>query len=183
MDLVAVSRSTTCSSTSELGHNRLMNQQRRLRSSSTNRRSLPYRLRGPLLSRGELFFFLTLRRAVAGGYIITFKVRLADLVTCDVADWDAGFGHMIARHHLDFVLCDRETTEVLLAIELDDRSHRKLARKRRDRFVTAALKAAGIPLLRVRAAARYDSQVLDRKIAASISKLKPTRAPAPTRLR
>lgn len=136
-----------------------------------------------MLSRGELFFYLALRRAVAGAYIIAFKVRLADLVTCDDADWDAGFGHMIARHHLDFVLCDRETTEVVLAIELDDRSHRKLARKRRDRFVTGALKAAGIPLLRVRAAARYDTQVLDRDIAALISKSKPTLAAAPTRSR
>jgi hypothetical protein len=77
---------------------------------------------------------------------------------------------MIARQHLDFVLCDRETTDVLLAIELDDRSHRKLARKRRDRFLTGALNAAGIPLLRVRAAARYDSRELAAMIDEAIFK-------------
>lgn len=147
-----------------------MVQQRPLRSRGLTPRLLPYRNRGPLLSRGELFFYLALRRAVAGGVIITFKVRLADLVTCNDADWDAGFGHMIARHHLDFVLCDRETTEVLLAIELDDRSHRKVARKRRDHFVTGALKAAGIPLLRVRAAGRYDSRELAAMIDEAIVK-------------
>ena len=90
-----------------------MVQQRPLRSRGLTPRLLPYRNRGPLLSRGELFFYLALRRAVAGGVIITFKVRLADLVTCN---------------------------------------------------------DAGIPLLRVRAAGRYDSRELAAMIDEAIVK-------------
>lgn len=126
-------------------------------------------MRGPLLSRGERFFFLSLRRSLAAAFLVSFKVRLADLVTCGEEDWDAGFGYMIARHHLDFVLCDRETAEVLLAIELDDRSHEKPARKNRDRFINDALSAAGIPLLRVRAAATYDRDQLRSMIEQAIT--------------
>lgn len=37
---------------------------------------------------------------------VAFKARLADLITCSDRAWDDGFGHMIARQHVDFVLCD-----------------------------------------------------------------------------
>jgi very-short-patch-repair endonuclease len=67
---------------------------------------------------------------------------------------------MIARHHLDFVLCDHRSTNIRLAIELDDRSHDLASRKRRDAFVDEALTAAGVRLLRFQAAARYDTQLI-----------------------
>lgn len=89
-------------------------------------------------------------------YHIAFKARLADLITCDEPAWVDGFGHMIARHHVDFVICDYRTMNVLAAIELDDRSHARASRKRRDQFLDEALSAAGVPLLRVRAASWYD---------------------------
>lgn len=118
--------------------------------------SLPYRRRGPLLSKGEAAFFRTLKAAVGRHYHVAFKARLADLITCDDAAWKDGFGHMIARHHIDFVICDYRSLEVLAAIELDDKSHEKASRRRRDRFLDDALRVAGVPLLRVKAAARYD---------------------------
>lgn len=123
-------------------------------------RRLPYKPRHTLLSRGEAAFYFGLRAGVRGRYLIAFKVRLADLITCGEAAWKAGFGHMIARHHLDFVLCDHRSIDIRLAIELDDRSHDLLSRKRRDAFVNEALATAGIPLLRIQAAARYDPNAL-----------------------
>lgn len=101
-----------------------------------------------------------LRKAVAQRYHVAFKARLADLVTCSDAAWDRGYGHLIARQHVDFVLCDYRTTEVLVAIELDDKSHAKLARRRRDRFLDEALGAASIPLVRFAAAARYEFETI-----------------------
>jgi hypothetical protein len=124
--------------------------------------------RQTLLSRGEAAFYFALRAAVRGRFLIAFKVRLADLITCGEAAWNAGFGHMIARHHLDFVLCDHGSTDIRLAIELDDRSHDLAVRKRRDVFVNEALSAAGIRLLRVQAAARYDANVLADAIARAL---------------
>jgi hypothetical protein len=121
-----------------------------------SQRRLPYKPRQALLSRGEAAFFFALKAAIRGRYLIAFKVRLADLITCEETAWNSGFGHMIARHHLDFVLCDHRSTGIRLAIELDDRSHDRANRKQRDVFVNRALAAAGVPLLRIRAAARYD---------------------------
>ncbi|MBX7165936.1 MAG: DUF2726 domain-containing protein [Pirellulales bacterium] len=101
-----------------------------------------------------------LRLAIGGKYHVAFKVRLADLITCSDRDWQAGFGHLIARHHIDFVVCDYRTTEVLAAIELDDRSHEKASRRRRDAFVDEALAVSAIPLLRIQAASWYNPTAL-----------------------
>jgi hypothetical protein len=121
-----------------------------------------------LLSRGEAVFYRALRAAVAGQYLIAFKVRLADLVTCEAKAWEAGFGHLIARQHLDFVLCDWHTTEVRLAIELDDRSHRLPRRKRRDEFLNEALSAAGVTLIRFQAAVCYDISIIASTLAQNL---------------
>lgn len=131
------------------------------------RNTLPYYRRGPLLSQGEAAFYRVLRLAVGRHYHVAFKARLADLITCSDSAWDEGFGHMIARHHVDFVLCDYRTTEVIAAIELDDRSHDKAGRRRRDAFLNDALDAAKIPLIRIRAAARYDVQEVGEMITAN----------------
>ncbi|MGE0538139.1 MAG: DUF2726 domain-containing protein [Pirellulales bacterium] len=135
-----------------------------------SRQRLPYKPRHTLLSRGEAAFYFALRAAVRGQYLIAFKVRLADLITCSEAAWKAGFGHMIARHHLDFVLCDPRTTNVCLTIELDDRSHDSPSRKRRDTFVNDALAAAKIPLVRVRAASMYDTRQIGEAIAFAVGR-------------
>ncbi|MBL9122033.1 MAG: DUF2726 domain-containing protein [Planctomycetaceae bacterium] len=128
---------------------------------------LPYIKRGPLLSRGEMAFYRVLRKAIGRRFHIAFKVRLADLVTCSEQAWAAGFGHMIARHHIDFVLCDYRSMDVVAAIELDDRSHARNKRVSRDRFIDDALASAGIPLIRIRAAARYNATELCESIAAT----------------
>lgn len=125
---------------------------------------LPYRLRASLLSRGELAFFRVLQAALGQSYLIAPKVRLADLLTCSDTAWDAGFGHFIARQHLDFVLCDPATSEFLVAIELDDRSHDLPRRQARDKFLDRALRTARFPLVRIRAQSRYDARTIAAQI-------------------
>lgn len=141
---------------------------RRTRKSPRHHQRLPYQTRRLLLSRGEAAFYRALRVAVRGQYLIAFKVRLADLITCEKRAWNDGFGHLIARQHLDFVLCDWKTTEILLAIELDDRSHELARRRQRDNFLNEALAAAGIPLVRFRAASRYDANTVAAVLAEAL---------------
>ncbi len=50
--------------------------------------------------------------------------------------------------HADFVLCHKDTLEIICAVELDDASHQKAQRKERDDFVEKACHAAGLPLAR-----------------------------------
>ena len=118
----------------------------------------PYRARRALLSPTELDFYYALERNVGRRYTVCMKVRLADVIDCPGAAWRMGYGRLIAQKHLDFVLIDPETTRILAAIELDDRTHRLRVRRARDRFVEAAMRAAGVPLLRVPAASAYGPQ-------------------------
>jgi hypothetical protein len=117
---------------------------------------LPYFSRGYQLSKGETAFFHALRQAVPPGLMIAPKVRVSDVIGCDASAWKRGFGGRISQKHVDFVLVDARTTAFELIIELDDKSHRQHERRGRDDFVDRALAAAGIPVLRVPAAARYD---------------------------
>ena len=122
--------------------------------------SLPYYSKETLLSRGELAFYRYLRQAVPKGVSVSFKVRLSDLIGCSAQGWREGFGAKISQKHVDFVLVNADTTAILLAIELDDKTHLAADRRERDRFVDKALAAAGIAILRVPAAAEYDMRVI-----------------------
>ena len=65
------------------------------------------------------------------------------------------FGNKTVRAGIDGVLLEREVLHVansVLALELDDRSHERPDRRRRDRLVEQALARAGLPLLRLRPA-------------------------------
>lgn len=139
---------------------------------------LPYRSRGSLLSRGETAFFRPLQVAVAGNFLIMCKVRLADVVTCPVRRDQRGPFSAISQKHLDFVLCDPKTTRIILAIELDDRSHEAPHRKKRDRFVDDTLRAANIPLLRVQAQAWYSLVTIRESIQQIMSEAMPTLWPS-----
>jgi hypothetical protein len=122
---------------------------------------LPYESKA-LLTDGELRFYDTLRRAVAGRWGISLKTRLADLVGCPPDLWDSPHGRRLAQKHVDFVLYQVMTTRVLAVLELDDRSHNDPTRRKRDRFVDTALQAVDIRVLRVRASRRYDVTTVGR---------------------
>jgi hypothetical protein len=119
-------------------------------------RRLPYFSREFLLTQGEAAFYQVLRKAVPEGLSLCFKVRLCDLIDCAPDARQKGFWSKIAQKHIDFVLVEAADTAIRLAIELDDRSHDRKDRRDRDAFVDGALAVAGIPILRVPAAAEYD---------------------------
>jgi len=112
---------------------------------------LPYRLRDDFLSPAEHSFFLVLRQAVADWAIICPKVSLGDLFYAQTGSrrQNASSRSRIDRKHVDFVLCHPETLRPLVAVELDDGSHQRPDRQRRDRFVANVFSAAGLPLARL----------------------------------
>lgn len=115
---------------------------------------VPYVSRQMLLSQGEQCFYHALRIAVGHHLNISMKVRLADVVTCSEDDWQL-HGVKIAQKHLDFVLCDPHTSEILVAVELDDKSHNQASRQERDQFVDEVLWSCGVVLLHIRASSQY----------------------------
>jgi hypothetical protein len=127
-------------------------------------RRLPYFAKDTLCSRGELAFYRVLNHAVPDGLAISMKTRLADIIGCTAEGWKSGYGAKISQKHVDFVIFDPITTAILLVIELDDKTHDLADRKTRDVFVDAALKAAGVAILRVPAAREYDLDLLREQI-------------------
>ena len=141
----------------------------------------PYRACDRLLSPAETLFHAALRAALpivtsamgkSGEPLVSCKVRLLDVLEVDPAKLN-GMSRQTAQNkviqrHADFVLCDPESTRPLLLIELDDKSHERTDRKDADAFLNRACAAAGLPILRVKAAAGYNPQVIAKQIGDAI---------------
>lgn len=128
------------------------------------KRGLPYE-RTSILTPTEKKFYIALRNATESLSVqISCKPRLADVISVKRGLSGKTWAHAwnrIRSKHIDFVLLDRETMETVIAIELDDSSHERQDRKKRDEFVDSAMKAAGIPILHIKVSSRYNN-ILER---------------------
>ncbi len=120
----------------------------------------PYERIEKLFSPAERSFLGVLEEIFGREYAILGKLRLADIIrvrkglsnNARTAAWNR-----ITSKHVDFALCDLGTREVIGVIELDDSSHQKTSRQRRDEFVDKALAAAGVPFVHITAQKSYTS--------------------------
>ncbi len=130
--------------------------------------SLPYFSQDHLLTPGERrFYHHGLKLAIGDRYLISFKVRLADVITAK--DWESSYGRKIAQKHLDFVLTTPKTTRIVAAVELNDASHNASDRQHRDDFLLQALHSAGIPLITFPIYHKYDAEQIRSRILAAIT--------------
>ena len=129
--------------------------------------TLPYESKGNLVTPAERSFLGVLDQVVGQHYRIMVQVRLADVIKVekglDKQSWGRAFGKIKAKH-LDFVACDPNDLSIKFAVELDDSSHAKSDRRKRDDFVNEAMKAAGIPLYRFAVKRSYDPEEIRRTI-------------------
>ncbi|NQT94558.1 MAG: DUF2726 domain-containing protein [Lentisphaerae bacterium] len=136
---------------------------RALTAGRTPATGFPYEREAGLFSPAERSFLGVLEQAVAGQFRIFGKVRLADVIGVkrglSRSTQQSAFNRIQSKH-LDFVVCDPDTLSVEFAVELDDSSHGRAARKQRDTFVDEALAAAGVPLFRFSAKRSYSVQSL-----------------------
>lgn len=110
----------------------------------------PYRRKGSLFSRDERRFYDALRQAVGNRFLIFAQMRLIDLLEVPREVKGSPFWFAKVRYkHVDFVLCDPDTVQPVLAIELDGASHQSEVQRQRDAEKDAVLRQAGLPLLRV----------------------------------
>lgn len=128
----------------------------------------PYFAREFLMTKAELKFYGTLKAVTKNKYQIACKVRLADIINCSEVNWRRGYGGQIACKHIDFVLFDEKTSAILLAIELDDKSHDESKRQIRDDFVNKAMRRADVTLLRIPVEWGYDMGKLDKDITLAL---------------
>lgn len=134
--------------------------------SSQRKLTFPYERRPRLFTDTEARFLHVLREAVPQMDVYG-KVRLEDVV--EVRRGLSQSERQTARNriksrHLDFVLVDPESTQVLCAVELDDASHATARARAGDSLKDGALAAAGVPLVRIRVGSSYDVLDLKRRI-------------------
>lgn len=123
----------------------------------TSRRPLAARFEAvPLCSRGEIAFLRVLAQITDPAHQIAPKVRLIDIVRPS----NAHGRNQVIQKHVDFLIVDRVTTQPFAVIELNDKSHATPARQHADNVKRAALEAAGLRMICVTAAARYDADTI-----------------------
>lgn len=123
--------------------------------------------RDALFTAAERTFLDVLEEAVGDTYRVFGKVRVLDVIEpaarLSFADRTSAMNR-IDRKHLDFVLCDPASLRIVMAVELDDASHRRPGRRRRDELVDGALATAGVPLRRVAVAREYSVEGVRRAL-------------------
>lgn len=130
------------------------------------RQRLPYQRRESLFSDAEKRFLLVLQQA-ALDYHVYGKVRLADIVQVKQGLAGRRFFqafNRIACKHVDYVLCDKNSYAILCVIELDDASHQRPERRRRDQFVDTVMQAAGIPILHFPVRRNYQINAIKQRL-------------------
>ena len=117
---------------------------------------LPYRVRDDFLSPAEQSFYVALIAALADRAVVCPKVRLGDILFAPGNSWK--HSNRINHKHVDFLICSREMMRPLIAVELDDSSHKRESAQESDQFKDAAFKAAGLPLVRVKVKRSYNAR-------------------------
>jgi hypothetical protein len=104
-----------------------------------------------LLTAWEVRALREIRAELPRGYYACPQVRLADFIETEVRDPARRKGALnrVSRKSVDFAVIDG-AGRVVLVIELDDKTHGRPDRVRRDQMVDAVLAHCRGPLLRVR---------------------------------
>jgi len=105
-----------------------------------------YKKKQFLLSKKELSFYNFLRDNISDKYSIMCSVRLIDVIEpVDKRDYTAKA--KIIQKHIDFLIVTSWYLNPVLAIELNDSSHRDSKRFERDNFLDLAFQTAWLPLI------------------------------------
>lgn len=124
-------------------------------SEESSGRELPYRLREPFLSATERALFLVLKDMMGERYWVCPKVGLNELFYIVRPNENVHFYNKFFRKHADFLLCDVKTLAPAFGVKLVHRNARGEPRES-DKFMEEIFLEAGLPLVCVPAAERYD---------------------------
>lgn len=140
---------------------------------------LPYSLKTELLSAGEISFYHILKAIAGPSVTICPKVRLTDVFSVQSGKgWQSNWNR-ISQKHVDFLLCDAATMTLLMAVELDDKSHKRADREARDELVNRVFDDAGLPLLHFPAKGSYRTDDIAAQIVPCLRRNQPITAVNP----
>jgi len=123
-----------------------------------------------LLTKAEHNLYRALIMANNGQFALFAKVRMGDFVFLANEPQDRKYhANQVFCKHVDFLLCDNYSLEPLLAIELDDSSHKQYENYERDEFKNKTFHSVGLPVLRINIQQEYSAESLRTRIAEMMS--------------
>lgn len=82
---------------------------------------------------------------------ILAKVRLADIADLDEEiTTDKKYLWKITNKHVDYLICEKGTMQMICVVELDDYSHENEVAKEKDSFIMSVLKSVGVQTFRIK---------------------------------
>jgi len=114
-----------------------------------------YKKKGQLLLLNEQRLLTALTQALPYNCIISLKVRLLDIVSVR-SQYGKTMDQTLADYCVDFVILDRDTTEVKMCIEMDMESTNAVERLNKNTMISRSLRRAGVPFVRLPLIRFYD---------------------------
>lgn len=136
---------------------------------SRERAGYSYLKKEYVMSKPEQACFNAFKEIIGEKYYIFPQMHLPTFLEYKTENQGFGAFRHIDEKSVDFVLCDKQTFLPILAVELDDRSHNRPDRQKRDVEVERILKTANMPLLRIEHEDIHDKKELLRKIDLQIN--------------
>jgi hypothetical protein len=133
--------------------------------------TFPYRTRDNFFSSAEGSFYHVLCSVVGTRAVVCPKVGLQEIFFVRRPDANQASRNRIAQKHLDFLLCEPKTMRPIVGIELDDASHARYDRKKRDEFVDGVFQVAGLDLLRFPTQFSYDAREIASRVIPLLEKV------------
>ena len=128
-----------------------------------------YRRSKSLLTKPEYLLYQTLIQTNDNQFTIFVKVRMGDFVFLANEPQERKFHvNQVLCKHVDFLLCDIQSLEPLLVIELDDSSHKQYIQYERDEFKNNTFNSIGLPFLRIKVEQNYDVERIKNQIREKI---------------
>lgn len=108
-----------------------------------------YYRKDSILTPVEKWMYNIIKETISEEYIIAPKVGMKDFVGVKSGnDYIKHFGH-ITQKHIDFLVCNKENLSPILGIEIDDLSHQKNNRKKRDQDNDQIYNAIGLKIIHI----------------------------------
>ncbi|BCA93042.1 DUF2726 domain-containing protein [Vreelandella aquamarina] len=115
-----------------------------------------YVAKSQMMSKSEQGVYKILEKAYGDKYYIFCQVRVVDIVQPNITKyqtWTKEYKSLfwqVSQWHFDYVMCNKDDFSIFCALELDDPSHEREDRKRRDRILNSVCEDAGVALKRMR---------------------------------
>jgi very-short-patch-repair endonuclease len=135
----------------------------------------PYKKSKNLLTKTEADFYVYLKAAVNNDFHINKMTRMCDLVDVDKSlssKQYMSYFRSISQYHIDFTLCDPFSFKPVICIELDDPSHERADRIKRDEKVNKIFADINFPLLRIKTERKYNVEKLRNLIDSNLNNAK-----------